>query len=98
MDMSQQLTDTLRQMIADRRQEWFKGGKGQIPALLFISEAGTMLDGANIRKIFTRSLKAAKLPLHFTPHCLRHTFASLLLQQGEPRPTSSVCSAMRPLS
>ena len=23
------------------------------------------------------------LPLHFTPHCLRHTFASLLLQLGE---------------
>ena len=21
--------------------------------------------------------------MHFTPHCLRHTFASLLLQQGE---------------
>jgi Phage integrase family len=28
-------------------------------------------------------LKAAKLPKHFTPHCLRHTFASLLLQEGE---------------
>jgi Phage integrase family len=27
-------------------------------------------------------LKAAELPLHYTPHCLRHTFASLLLQQG----------------
>ncbi len=23
------------------------------------------------------------LPAHFSPHCLRHTFASLLLQQGE---------------
>src|SRR5215510_5368788 len=22
-------------------------------------------------------------PRHFTPHCLRHTYASLLLQQGE---------------
>ena len=30
-----------------------------------------------------RVLKDAELPLHFTPHCLRHTFASLLLQQGE---------------
>src|SRR5687768_9086039 len=25
-----------------------------------------------------------KMPLHFTPHCLRHTYASLMLQQGEP--------------
>jgi len=28
-------------------------------------------------------LKNAQLPLHFPPHCLRHTFASLLLPQGE---------------
>jgi integrase len=27
-------------------------------------------------------LKAAELPPHFTPHCLRHTFASLLLSDG----------------
>jgi hypothetical protein len=32
----------------------------------------------------TRILKRANLPLHFTPHCLRHTYASLMLQQGEP--------------
>lgn len=28
-------------------------------------------------------LKKAKLPLHFSPHSLRHTYASLMLQQGE---------------
>ena len=28
-------------------------------------------------------LIAAGLPLHFSPHCLRHTYASLMLQQGE---------------
>jgi integrase-like protein len=27
-------------------------------------------------------LKKAKLPLHFTPHCLRHTYASILLADG----------------
>jgi integrase len=26
----------------------------------------------------------ANLPLHLTPHCLQHTYASLMLQQGEP--------------
>src|SRR6188768_1128892 len=29
-----------------------------------------------------RVLKAAKLPEHFTPHCLRHTYASILLAEG----------------
>src|SRR5207237_2372182 len=27
--------------------------------------------------------EVAQLSMHFSPHCLRHTFASLLLQQGE---------------
>ena len=31
----------------------------------------------------TKTLRASGLPLHFSPHCMRHTFASLLLQQGE---------------
>ena len=31
----------------------------------------------------SRVLKKANLPAHFTPHCLRHTYASLLPQQGE---------------
>ena len=29
-----------------------------------------------------RVLKTAKLPLHFTPHGLRHTYASILLANG----------------
>ena len=32
---------------------------------------------------FRKCLKTAKLPKHFSPHCRRHTFASLLLQAGE---------------
>ncbi len=83
VDMSEQLTWTLQELQAKRREEWFRAGKGEIPPLVFISEAGTMLDGANIRKVFARALKAAGLPPHFTPHCFRHTFASLLLQQEE---------------
>jgi Phage integrase family len=38
--------------------------------------------GERYKKAFKRVLKAAELPLHLTPHCLRHSFASLLLQQG----------------
>ena len=41
------------------------------------------LNKSNARRAFNRLLKRADLPAHFSPHCLRHTFASLLLQQGE---------------
>ncbi len=37
----------------------------------------------DIRKIFRSVLTAAKLPVHHSPHDLRHTYTSLLLQQGE---------------
>jgi integrase len=41
------------------------------------------MDHANTSKGFKRVLRAAGLPLHYSPHSLRHTFSSLLLQQGE---------------
>jgi hypothetical protein len=41
------------------------------------------MDHSNVGNAFKRVLKAAGLPLHHSPHSLRHTFASLLLQQGE---------------
>ncbi len=50
---------------------------------MFPSLEGTPLDRANVEKAFKRALKKAGRPLHFTPHSLRHSFASLLLQQGE---------------
>ena len=40
-------------------------------------------DLAFVQRAFKRAVKAAKLPAHFTPYCLRHTYASLLLQAGE---------------
>lgn len=41
------------------------------------------MDQSKISKAFKRVLKKAELPGHLHPHCLRHTYASLLLQQGE---------------
>jgi hypothetical protein len=52
-------------------------------AWVFPSAAGTPMDHANVGRALRRALKAAGLPLHFSPHNLRHSVASLLLQEGE---------------
>ncbi|TMA84270.1 MAG: hypothetical protein E6J77_12975 [Deltaproteobacteria bacterium] len=35
-----------------------------------------------IRSAFKRALRAARLPEHFTPHSLRHSYASILIAEG----------------
>src|SRR5690348_3242620 len=49
--------------------------------MTFVARTGTYPDQSNVRRAFNDVLKAAGLT-HFTPHGLRHTFASLLLQAG----------------
>jgi integrase len=84
VDMSQKLCSVLQELKALRKKEWFKAGQGELPSdsLVFLSKAGTMLDYANVLKMFKKCLKIASLPLHYSPHCMRHTFASILLQDG----------------
>lgn len=65
-----------------RRQEKLKYRWTELAAWLFMTKAGTPLDSANVRRAVQSLLKKAKLPLHFTPHCLRHTYASILLADG----------------
>ena len=57
-----------------------------LPDMVFPSRLGTLLDDANVRHIFKRVLRKAELR-HVRFHDLRHTFASLLIQQGESSPT-----------
>ena len=82
VDMSQQLTQALLVLQAERRTETLRRGWREVPAWVFCSLEGTPLDEANVRRAFNAALKETTLPLHFTPQGLRHTFASLLLQDG----------------
>jgi integrase len=50
---------------------------------LFPSQAGTMLDGRNVRRAVTRLAAGAKLGRSLKPHDLRHTFGSQLIAAGK---------------
>ncbi len=83
VDMSRQTAAVLQQVGRDRDIETLERGWRERPVWVFCTKAGTPWDMHHTAKMFKRVLKKAKLPPHFTQHCLRHTYASLLLQQGE---------------
>ena len=82
VDISKSLVEVLASWDVERKADTLRRGWADRSSL-FYSDAGTLLDDSNVRKLMARVLKKAGLPLHFTPHCLRHTYASLMLQQGE---------------
>ncbi|WP_447986367.1 tyrosine-type recombinase/integrase [Nitrospira sp. Nam74] len=82
VDMSKELRDALKQLHTER-QSAAANGCTEMSKWVFCNEAGGILDPDNLRKrIFRKLLKASGLR-RTRFHDLRHTFASLLLQQGE---------------
>ena len=92
VDMSDQLRQTLLSHRSTLSQK-FGGSQpaAKLPAkfkpqtihLVFPNQNGQAWDGDNIRKrVFYKLIEKSDLP-HFRFHDIRHTFASLLLQQSE---------------
>jgi integrase len=83
VDLSRQLRRTLADLRDKRLLEAFLVGQTSVADdLLFPSKTGGVLDPANlIHYYFTPSVEAAGLR-HIRFHDLRHTFGSLLIQQG----------------
>jgi integrase len=80
VDMSPELAHVLTRHLAERRERCL--AKGWTAPYLFLSEIGTPFAKQNTERTMARLCQRAGLP-HFTPHDLRHTFASLLLQAGQ---------------
>ncbi len=80
VDMSRQVWATLRWL--DRERQRRAVATERLGPGLFTNARGRPLDYARVRRVFVDAVVRAGLPRHFTPHSLRHTFASLLLQEG----------------
>ena len=82
VDMSLELSQTLKDLSTERQLEAAANDK-KLSEWVFNSETGGLLDPDNLRKrVFAGLLKSAD-PRRVRFHDLRHTFASLLLQQAE---------------
>jgi integrase len=83
VDLSLQLRAELRVRRRQERIRWWQVGR-PLPALVFPSGAETPLDDTHIRTAMTAIARKAEVRVLSQPvHGLRHTFASLLIQNGE---------------
>lgn len=83
VDLSDQLRTTLRLYRRQRRAYWLQQGKPR-PRLVFTTPSGTTLDDSKTRKAIKAITTAADVrPRRSIVHVFRHTFCSLLAQQGE---------------
>jgi len=83
VDMSKQLSETLKTLHVERTKETLAKGWGQVPDTVFVNEEGRRINSFNLReRVFFRCLAKANLR-RIRIHDLRHTFASLLIQNNE---------------
>jgi len=82
VDMSKQLTSTLRELKHNRKLEVLKRGWKKLPAWVFVNENGERTGAKKFQRAFNAVLDKAGIR-KVRVHDLRHAFASALLQAGE---------------
>jgi len=82
VDMSDQLMEVLKALQTQRKKEALQDGRGSIVPFIFHEKAGNPLSQNTVRNIFKRILDRAGLR-SIRLHDMRHTFASLLLSDGQ---------------
>ena len=76
--------EALGEYLARGRGELLRARRkpGPTPRALFLNKNGTPLSDRSVRSIVERYVEAAALPEGVTPHSLRHSFATHLLENG----------------
>ena len=85
LKMPQVAVDALRQLRAGQAGDRLAAGAAwQESGLVFCTSLGTGLDDANVRREFRRAAGTAGLGAGWAPRDLRHTFVSLMSEDGVP--------------
>jgi tyrosine recombinase XerC len=74
--------ESLGEYLALGRPRLFAAGRRPDPVALFLNKNGTRLTDRSVRTIVHRYIEEAALTTHATPHTLRHSFATHLLENG----------------
>jgi len=83
VDMSKQLCEVLKDLLKQRKRQTLKAGWRELPEFVFINTQGKPLDDSHWReRTFEKALAKAGMR-RIKVHTLRHTYASLLIQNGE---------------
>jgi integrase len=83
VDMSNQLTATLKDLRVQRKRQALKNGWGSVPDSIFVNTLGESIDLDNWRgRIFNKALEKAELR-RIRIHDLRHTYATIRISKGD---------------